>query len=267
MKNLEILKISCCGANEFNDINEVLAFLKSNPRAEIGLGVSRQNCTRGRIRYNYIAYLLQILKENSIKNQVALHINKEWSKIIVVNGRLPERILNLVSLVPGNIRLQINFVGSGYGNLAKNPKKLYKLIESSGEKIRYILPFNSSSENFIMALSKETNKFDVLYDNSFGTGKSAENYKFLFKNQLQGYAGGLSADNIKKELNKINAVQTERSAIWIDAESGLRNDDLNTLDLKKAQKFLNNIYAWERAISNQPIAKNVEFLNANNFSR
>lgn len=251
MKSLEILKISCCGANEFNDINEILAFLKLNPRAEIGFGVSSQNSSQGEVRYNYISHLFQMLSENSIKNQVALHINREWSKTVAIDGKLPESILNLIKLAPGNIRLQVNYVGSGYGTLAKNPKKFYKLIESSGEKIRYILPFNSVNENFIMALSKGTNKFDVLYDNSFGTGKSAENYKFLFKNQLQGYAGGLSPDNIKKELNKINAVQKERSEIWIDAESGLRKDNLNTLDLKKAQSFLNNIYAWEKTINHQ----------------
>ncbi|MDD4110526.1 MAG: hypothetical protein PHS54_03115, partial [Clostridia bacterium] len=98
---------------------------------------------------------------------------------------------------------------------------------------------------FIKALYSKTQWFDVLYDKSFGFGKLSNEYDSTFAGKLlQGYAGGLSPENVKCELDKINKAQPFRTNVWIDAEGKLRNDNINTLDLNKAQKFVNEINDW-----------------------
>jgi len=252
MNNLEILKISCCGANEFNDINEIIKFLKKNPRAEIGIGVSNQSTAHSRIRYNWIAHLFQTLKENSINGQTALHVNKLWSKIVAINGVLPLDLIELINNAPRDLRLQINFVGSGYACEAKKPEKLLKLINKCN-KVKFILPYSPISANFITSLREKTNNFDVLYDQSYGSGTLAQSYQSVFENTLQGYAGGFSPENIQKELGKICSTQKKKTGIWIDAEGKLRQDNCNALDLNKAQDFINNIVSWENSVNKKCI--------------
>ena len=45
MINTKVIKVSCCGANELLDVEDVVCFLESNPQVEIGIGVSREKCS------------------------------------------------------------------------------------------------------------------------------------------------------------------------------------------------------------------------------
>lgn len=248
MNNLEILKIACCGANQFNDVDEIIKFLKKNSRAEIGVGISNQNTAFGRMRYNWIIYLFQKLKENNLSGQIALHVNNMWSKQIAIGGALPIALRELINYAPNGLRLQVNFVGSGFAAEARNPEKLLKLIKKRTD-IRFILPYSPTSAEFIDLLSHQTNNFDVLYEQSYCTSTLTKSYQSNFKNIFQGYAGGFSPENIQKELGKISLVQKEKAKIWIDAEGKLRQDNCNALDLQKAQKFIDNINAWEKSVN------------------
>lgn len=53
-----------------------------------------------------------------------------------------------------------------------------------------------------------------------------------------GYAGGLSPDNVRENIEKIEKVAPDR--IWIDVETHVRSTDDAIFDLEKVRKFLEN---------------------------
>lgn len=59
-----------------------------------------------------------------------------------------------------------------------------------------------------------------------------------------GYAGGLSPENLEEQLSLIDKVcEVKETEIWIDAESGLRNDK-DEFDLGKCEQFLEIAKSW-----------------------
>lgn len=251
MINTKVIKVSCCGANELLNVENVVDFLESNPQVEIGIGVSRERCSVGMPRFSWILDLQSRLSPEKGMSRIAFHVNGNWSKEIVENGTLPEELFYLLWRNKGIVRIQLNVIGSGHTFDNISVKPLADLITELSEKQigRFIIPANKESFAFIKKLQTLTDEFDVLYDASFGFGKKAEKYLSLFPQQLQGYAGGLSGDNIQEELLKIDKAQTAPTQIWVDAEGRLKNDNVNTLDLNKAKRFADNAFAMNNELS------------------
>jgi len=247
MIKVEIGKISCCGANELLNQSDIISFLKRNPKAEIGIGVSEEKGGFGTPRFDFVKNLFSQLENGAI----ALHINGEWSNQIANLGEMPKELNDLIKLSPKKFRMQINFVGSGFAN-SDNADNLAKLVEKYFGKVKFIIPYGEKSSDFVNNLFLKTRNFDVLYDSSFGTGKAADSYPSKFAGKLvQGYAGGLSPENICEKLDNIEKIQNIKTPIWIDAESKLRKDDQNTLALEKSQKFVDSVLAWQEKRRNQ----------------
>lgn len=252
MKNTRVIKVSCCGANELLKVEDVVFFLEKNRKVEIGIGVSKERCQYAMDRFNWILKLQKNLSNESGKSRIAFHVNGEWSINIAKTGKLPKELLFILFHNNGIARVQLNVIGSGYSleNLSAEP--VAKLITLLKEKklARFIIPYNQQSMDFIKNLKLYTNDFDILYDASFGLGKQSSQYYSFFSKNFQGYAGGLSPDNIKQELLKIDKAQKSLVDIWVDAEGKLKCDNCNTLDLKKAQKFATNALEMNNGFSN-----------------
>ena len=248
MINTKVIKVSCCGANGLLNVEDVVDFLESNPQVEIGIGVSRERCSVGMPRFSWILDLQSRLSPEKGMSRIAFHVNGNWSKEIVENGKLPEELFYLLWRNKGTARIQLNVIGSGHTFDNISVKPLADLITALREKRigRFIIPANKESFAFIKELQTLTDEFDVLYDASFGFGKKAEKYLSLYPLQLQGYAGGLSGDNIQEELLKIDKAQTTPTQIWVDAEGRLRNDTINTLDLNKAKRFIDKAFEMNK---------------------
>lgn len=248
MKKIEIKKISCCGANETLDANDVVKFLIKNPNTEIGVSISDKCFYRGQTTLHWVCNVMNKLNDCKVPHgYIALHLNGNVPKDVVESGSLNKALDFIVSLSGGKSRIQINFT-------ERNAKadlediKILSNVFSLLEDLRpasLILPYDENSKKLITMLSKITPDFDILYDSSYGLGKVSSEYKSLFPNQLQGYCGGLSPKNIVSELDKIDSAQTQKVDVWIDAEYGLRNKDKNVLDLSKAQEFVDLIWSWQ----------------------
>jgi len=261
MNNLNIVKVSCCSANERADKDEIIKFLLKNPNIEVGACFMREKLELYSPRYNWIMSVVKELPSTG-SGKLTLHVGGDWARDIVKTGKLPRAMANIVDKANYPIQVQLNIADRGRTYIEEtDPNKFAKLISSNAEqnKARFTLQYYSTSAPFIEDLLKVTDNFDVLYDGSFGHGKQAAQYQSLFPNQLQGYAGGLSPDNIADELSKINALQTIRVPIWVDAEGKLSDEKRNTIDLDKAQKFIDNAFNWQATAqktgknsSNQP---------------
>lgn len=81
--------------------------------------------------------------------------------------------------------------------------------------------------------------YATLFDLSHGAGILPEEWPKPIEGVQCGYAGGLSPDNVKDQLDKLETVVGNRY-IWIDAETHLRSDHGKTFDIEKVRRFLDN---------------------------
>ncbi|MBI2626573.1 MAG: hypothetical protein HYW69_03210 [Candidatus Nealsonbacteria bacterium] len=81
-----------------------------------------------------------------------------------------------------------------------------------------------------------------LFDQSGGEGLLPREWPKQIPNTYCGYAGGLSPDNLQREMKRISKVAT--GPIWIDAETLLRSEDDLVFNLEKVRRFLEVARPW-----------------------
>jgi len=112
-----------------------------------------------------------------------------------------------------------------------------QIIIQSHEGFRY-LKLSSRVWSWNDGKQRDVSKqrFSVLYDISGGTGMLPGFWDESDSNIFCGYAGGLNPDNVLYQLSKIRE-KSERTDIWIDMESGVRDFEDN-FSLQKAELVL-----------------------------
>lgn len=109
----------------------------------------------------------------------------------------------------------------------------------------FILSYNDANAEIIRKLYQSGVRFDCLYDNSFGEGILPSHRPTpVFGNVFQGYAGGLTPENVEQELDKISRSVHSGLFFFIDAEGGLKGKD-GHLSLEKCRTFLKNANHWQ----------------------
>jgi len=239
MGRLMFLKtIVCSGINEKNDIDDAIEFLKKYKNAEFGVQCSPRKAGYHTPRFEWLKELIGKLNEQKIENRVALHLN-EGFVVSFCDGKVPDEVSDLLASGMGVGRLQLNFkigrevFGSG---IFPNIQTLERTMEKMSS---HPIIFSASQPNlpFIYKAYHRGMKFDVLYDDSFGEGVSPDSRKPpLFADAFQGYAGGLSPENVIGELSKIEKLA--KGSVFIDAEGKLKKDGCFSLD--RAEKFVQN---------------------------
>ncbi len=122
-------------------------------------------------------------------------------------------------------RIQLNFAGLP----TTISPDLKEELKKTGKD--YIFQMDGVNEYFY-----DPEIFVPLFDKSSGEGVLPNEWPESIHPILNGYAGGLSPDNLKEQLVKINNVVGEGS-IWIDMESGVRSEN-DVFDLGKCRQVL-----------------------------
>jgi hypothetical protein len=86
----------------------------------------------------------------------------------------------------------------------------------------------------------------TLFDLSHGAGLCPEAWPLPIEDVFCGYAGGLGPDNLKEELEKLEAVVGDRE-IWIDMETKVRSGHDRIFDLAKVIECLEIASPWVTA--------------------
>lgn len=243
MKQLKI--ITCSGANEFTDITGMVVLSEEYPLIEWGIQVSGKKCSFGSSRLGWIYKLQQYLQEKGQIINLALHVNADWVEDFCTGRLSPElntllRLRN-VSENPLFQRVQLNFkIGR---EKTPDEKLLVMRIQQYGKDRRFIFSYNEENKNLIHHLYKNgLRDFDVLFDASHGEGILAEEWQapaFYDEDIFQGYAGGLSPENITEEISKIRKNLSYNRSFYVDAEGKLKGEDRH-LSLDRCEQYVAN---------------------------
>lgn len=245
---MDLKFITCSGTNETTPIPELLQLLSEFPRAEIGVQVSNKKGAYGTPRYDWIYALQKECAERNTVINAALHVNLQWVENFgqaVIAPELDEFFkMNNINGLPFFKRVQLNFkIGR---EKTPDEDKLFVAIRHYSRQ-RFILSYNESNRHLIHEMYVRAADFDCLYDESFGKGIVPDERKApVYIDVLQGYAGGITPDNVAAELDKI--IVTDKSdyctkGFYIDAHKGLEDENTH-FDLNKCRAYLTNAEKW-----------------------
>lgn len=236
------ISVTCSGANEHTGIEEMVELALKYP-VEYGIQVSGKKCAYGTPRWLWLKKLQQYLQLENLVIDLALHVNQDWVEGFT-SGEVAQELDELLKMqdVDGNLlfkRVQLNFkIGR-----EKDPdaEKIRQRVKEYGAGRHFIFSYNPENKAFLHSLYKEgLRDFDVLYDSSHGEGIANTEYlppAFYDEGIFQGYAGGLSPQNIVSALEKINEVVPAQRPFFVDAEGKLKGKD-GHLSLKKCERFV-----------------------------
>lgn len=243
---MKIKYVTCSGANENTNIRNLLKLMEDYPVGEIGIQISADKTAKEMPQYDWILKLAENIQNSKSDIRAALHVNNEWAQEFC-NGFIAPELDRFMGLKktdgkPVFARVQLNILVG-----REKMPNVDKVIDTLNLflKQRFIFPYNVPNASFIKGLYDKGVMFDNLYDFSFGEGHKPESRgPVVFPDRLQGYAGGLSPNNIYEELDKIGKVVPKDAEIYIDAQGHLADNQI--FSISKARKFILNALKWQQ---------------------
>ncbi len=241
---MRLSTIVLSGANEHTDAEAIISLCKDfSGISELGIQVSGDKAYYSSGRYWWLQLLCHLATPDI---RIALHLNKDWVEDFCA-GKIPPELETFLALShpdgsPKIKRIQLNFkIGR------EKAPNVHTLLCTMKRYARhdFILSYNDSNQDFIRQIRESGFKIGaLLYDSSFGEGIAPSKRPApVFNDVYQGYAGGLSPDNVVAELEKIDTVVPPGKSFFIDAEGKLKGED-GHLSLEKCKIFLTRAYAW-----------------------
>ena len=103
-----------------------------------------------------------------------------------------------------------------------------------------ILQYNKLNSKIIDHILKFVD-VNILFDSSRGKGIIKFDVRnHLFDDPYSGYAGGITAENVRSVMKILNSIYDKEQRMWIDTESGIRTN--NEFDTDKIMLILNQLY-------------------------
>lgn len=243
---MNLMYVTCSGANEHTGQDVLFALFEQFPCIEFGIQVSSKKCSAESPRFEWLQNLHQQILARQIDLPLALHLNQDWVTGFC-NDEIPEELNELLSFkdshgMPLFKRIQLNF------KIGREQAPQLDMLEKQMIKfshLRFILSYNASNAALITDLyHRHKVGFDCLFDESFGEGVLPQKrHAPVFSDVVQGYAGGLSPENVAQELDKIAAILPFNASIFVDAEGKLKGED-GHFSYLKAHDFVANALLW-----------------------
>lgn len=243
--------ITASDPRENNSVKSILD-LAHLPHAEIAVQCHPSKMSKGMPRNVWFEKLMYEMNQ-TMRVNLAIHINCEWANDICANGKIPEIILNWIKSeknykTPIIGRIQLNMPYETAKNI--NATKLAKIIHDFPNQ-EFILQYNKKTKSAIKKLHDTGAKFSLLFDSSGGNAISPKEWeKPVYPTHPMGYSGGLSAQNVMQNLDKIKSVVPDGYKTWIDAEGRLKSptlfSDKPLFDVDIAKEYIKRANMWQK---------------------
>lgn len=226
-----IKQVTVTGADDSIAPQELYKIHGNYPFVEFGILFSKSS--EGYPRFPTRIWLNDLYKLYSNKPQLKLsmHLCGKWVRDLCQG--IDTFVEDNTSILPMFSRLQLNF--HTYPHLI-NKQFIQNLKLKKSNINQYIFQLDGKNNDiFFDAINNGINAVP-LYDLSGGAGILPDKWDSPLGNYC-GYAGGLSPDNIKEQLNKLNNIVGD-TPIWIDAETHLRSENNQLFNINKVITFL-----------------------------
>lgn len=246
---MKLRYITCSDPRENVPVEALLRLSQHASVVEIAVQAHPSKMSIGMPRNQWFNRLLKETLCMPKAPNLAVHVNMEWCDNFCKGVIVPEikdwLFLTRTNGTPVIRRWQINI----YGSKTKNfyAEEIAKLLNEFPDN-EFIFQYGNSEYHRMKNLDKTGAKFSILYDTSGGKGELAKTWSSpLFENHFQGYAGGLSPENVTENLGKIARAAGTRTDIWIDAEGKLKNPETKIFDINRAKQYINAALKWQNS--------------------
>lgn len=242
---MHIAFVTATGADDKTDISEMVK-LSADYQMEWGILLSKKS--QGTARFPSSAWIKR-LREESLYSSLnfAGHLCGGYVRDLLTG--VPPWALPVGTIYAGASlgtmfwRYQINFHGIDYSlddSLLINSLRSMPIGPRGSHPI-LIMQMDGVNDFRLKDVREAGFHAHALFDRSHGEGVLPDHWPIPLDSDLgdpcsSGYAGGLSPDNLSEQLKRIADVVGD-TTIWIDAETGLRNED-NRFDLSLVRKFV-----------------------------
>jgi phosphoribosylanthranilate isomerase len=232
-----IKTITVTGADDsVKDIEDLFDTTAEYPLVEWGILLSKSSMGRPRFpSYIWLNRLADACFRNPNRLNLSAHICGRWVREMFFEGKT-----EIFDLLPMHMfkRIQFNF----HAREHKVNKEAFKeLLRTKLQNYELIFQFDGVNDKLIAYPILYGIKAYCLYDKSGGAGIVPKEWPRATR--YSGYAGGLSPENVVKELERINKARNGHP-VWIDAETKLRSEDDKVFQLDKVKEFLKQAYPW-----------------------
>ena len=232
--------VTVTGADDSIRPEELIPIAKDYPFVEFGILLSKKQQGNKRFPSRNWWEELYILWRNE-KLVLSGHLCGEWVRKLCIG--VPSFFEEFGYTWKMFSRFQLNFHAEPH---LVNDKKLSELIRQYLADKLIIFQFDGTNEKiFYSQHARWGIAAFSLFDQSGGIGLLPKEWPKQSPNQYCGYAGGLSPDNLQKEMERISKVAP--GPIWIDAETLLRSEDDKVFDLEKVRRFLEAAKPWVKS--------------------
>lgn len=230
IKTMKIKTATITGADNNTNIRDMLQISNQYPFVEWGILFSPKRI--GEERYPDINWINKLSRNFSYdKIHLSAHLCGGYTREMLLGKSDLIDVPDMKDFLSLCGRMQLNFNSQ---KSKVDEKKFFGLLKGViGGRI--IFQYNLSNVRICINAMEELTNISFLYDSSGGRGIIKEKWQKPFMGFFTGYAGGLSPDNLKEELKKIEGVVGDRE-IWIDTETHVRTNGI--LDMNKVKLFL-----------------------------
>lgn len=234
--------VTVTGADDTVTPGQLVALWRRFPFVEFGLLMSANNTPTGKPRYpsaDWLRKLTYHLTVNHLRNlRFSAHLCGKWVHQLLMgeamDGFAVADDTNIFDYVD---RYQLNTHGVLHMIRKKEFLEAVDRLPLSSAQIIFQL---DGTNNDLPLMCKEELDIAVLHDVSSGAGLLPSGWNLPLPGIYNGYAGGLSPENVVEQLAKICELLPGQKLIWIDAETHLRSfwNSRDIFDLDKVIAFL-----------------------------
>lgn len=234
---MKLTRVTITGADDGVDPGELVRLSAEFPFVEWGILFSRSR--QGDPRYPSWRWLLDLTCRCRPPVALAAHLCGHFARTLLVGeDDWPDEFKG--NIADAFARIQLN------GISPERPPSLVATVLNRTPGVEYVLQSSPRTLPYAALISVLAENVSSLWDESGGRGIALGAAPPLFPGLRQGYAGGITPDNVVEVISMLRATPGG-DPFWIDMESGVRTDD--RFDLQKVREVLTKARPFVEASS------------------
>ncbi len=213
---MKINRVTMTGADDSIHNSHLIELSRKYPFVEWGILVSERSMGSRRFpSKKWIDQLCEAKKANP-QMKLSMHVCGKWVREMLLGN------FNIFSTFDSEMydcfeRVQLNTHASPH----EHAISAFEIMANHGQE--YIIQYDGVNISLLDSAQLAGTKHATLFDMSHGAGILPESWPKPIDGLSCGYAGGLSPENVKGQIEELNKQLPEETVIWIDMETHIRS--------------------------------------------